>query len=492
MPASKPSEAPLAVSEKTESNAETSNGNSVKVKDDITVKEEASEDKPVDGKTSSSDVKEKDKSHSSSSRHKSSRSHSNSSSRRSSHSSSSKDKRSSRSSRSSSKEAHKSSSNHKSSASKHSSSHSSSSKSGSTSKHSDKAKDRHSSSSSRSKDESSKSRHDRSKSERSKDRHKSSSSSSKRSSKDTEKEAPPAPEIDESLFLDESDFEEDDLEVQCRMIFEGYTPGPTGQPAPVAAAVAAPPSITSTEESLAKYDDAAKRKRVAHENAERVERPTQHKATNHVQSALQVGYKISNSFHTIIYSHSLIVSPLFSHPQSVFKRQEIVRKQNELKQQKEAESVAKRQKLQEAVAPAPTVVQPSPDTSLMPKISSIKPPLTPIISPAALITPRTSYRPIAAVSNLLAIQKAKEKIEEMKAAKLRQQQQTIAHTVAKGAARVAHASKVPEPAVSIKKYLPGHHVKKYYNNSNFSIVPFDCRTRDRHHLFLKQQQPRFH
>lgn len=125
----------------------------------------------------------------------------------------------------------------------------------------------------------------------------------------------------------------------------------------------------------------------------------------------------------------------------------------ELKQQKEAEEVAKRQKQQEAIVAASAIVQRSPDSSSTRNSSSTKQTLTPLISPAALIAPRTSYKPIAAVSNLLAIQKAKEKIDQLKADKLRQQQQTIAHTVAKGTARVAHASKIVEPTVSINFFV---------------------------------------
>lgn len=132
--------------------------------------------------------------------------------------------------------------------------------------------------------------------------------------------------------------------------------------------------------------------------------------------------------------------------QSVFQRQQIVRKQFELKQQKDAEAIAKRQQLQELL----NATGRSERTS-HPSTSASRPTLTPLISPSVVAchAQRTIGKPISAVSNLLAIQKAKAKIEELKAAKLRQQQITIAHTATKGAPRVAHINKVAEATVSI-------------------------------------------
>lgn len=119
----------------------------------------------------------------------------------------------------------------------------------------------------------------------------------------------------------------------------------------------------------------------------------------------------------------------------------MVRKQLEAKQQKEREELAKREALQ--VQEVKTWEQ---DKSNLPPIihfpskSALN--LTPLISPSALSHQRFGPKSFAPVSNSLAIQRAKEKIEQLKAAKLQQMQQffpkTIAHTAAKGAERVAH------------------------------------------------------
>lgn len=124
-----------------------------------------------------------------------------------------------------------------------------------------------------------------------------------------------------------------------------------------------------------------------------------------------------------------------------------------MKQQKETETVTKRQELQEAKKVLSPDCSPAPHRTdkanqSRPASSMNAPALTPLISPSIIATHRLGPRPIAAVSNMLAIQKAKEKIDQMKAAKLRQQEQTIAHTVSKGSNRVAHVNKAIEPVVS--------------------------------------------
>lgn len=78
------------------------------------------------------------------------------------------------------------------------------------------------------------------------------------------------------------------------------------------------------------------------------------------------------------------------------------------------------------------------------KVLAPKQNLTPLISPAALIAPK--YTPkISAVTNMIAIERAKQKVMELKAQKLAQHQQfmpkqTIAQTAQKGTGRVAHTS----------------------------------------------------
>lgn len=84
-----------------------------------------------------------------------------------------------------------------------------------------------------------------------------------------------------------------------------------------------------------------------------------------------------------------------------------------------------------------------------PNLTSLKPPaamiahLTPLIPPAALIAPKFPPK-ISAVTNMLAIERAKQKVMELKAQKLAHHQQflpkTIAQTATKGTGRVAHAN----------------------------------------------------
>lgn len=98
--------------------------------------------------------------------------------------------------------------------------------------------------------------------------------------------------------MDESD--DDDVEAQCRLIFEQYE-APEQTEASTATA-SLPSDSTNFEDSLSKYDDSQKRKRVAYENADHVERPTQAKASNHVQAAMQVKFP---TIFRIIFVHQI-------------------------------------------------------------------------------------------------------------------------------------------------------------------------------------------
>lgn len=86
----------------------------------------------------------------------------------------------------------------------------------------------------------------------------------------------------------ESDLEEDDVEAQCRMIFEEFEPD-TITPASDSES-AEHPNRTDSVDPMAKYDDASKRKRVAYENADQHHKPlkARNKGTTHIQSAMQV------------------------------------------------------------------------------------------------------------------------------------------------------------------------------------------------------------
>lgn len=141
--------------------------------------------------------------------------------------------------------------------------------------------------------------------------------------------------------------------------------------------------------------------------------------------------------------------------QSIFRRQEVVRKQLEAKLEKEKEELAKREaeqkrkSLEEQLSASPRLTDP-----VKPALN-----LTPLYSPALIAAHRAATRTIAPVSNSIALQRAKQKIDELKAAKQLQEQQrldlstkTIAHTAAKGASRVAHTNKVVEKVMILFKF----------------------------------------
>lgn len=115
-------------------------------------------------------------------------------------------------------------------------------------------------------------------------------------------------------------------------------------------------------------------------------------------------------------------------------RQEIIRKQKEAKEEEARKEQEKRDLLHSLESDKPE-----------PKMAP-KPALTPLISPAALIAPRHPPKMFSPVSNMLAIERAKEKVMQLKAQKLAQHQQflpkpqTIAQTTPKGTGRVAHAT----------------------------------------------------
>lgn len=113
--------------------------------------------------------------------------------------------------------------------------------------------------------------------------------------------------------------------------------------------------------------------------------------------------------------------------QSVYRRQEMIRKQVQHEHEK-------RELIQSLESHKVTE----------PKVLAPKQNLTPLISPAALIAPKMAPK-ISAVTNMMAIERAKQKVMELKAQKLAQHQQfmpkpTIAQTTPKGTGRVAHTN----------------------------------------------------
>lgn len=118
----------------------------------------------------------------------------------------------------------------------------------------------------------------------------------------------------------------------------------------------------------------------------------------------------------------------------MFARQELARKQFEqMQQQKEADAAAEARRiaLMEAEWKAKMpIIRPSSSTT------SATPKLTPLIKPVP-ISSRLYPRSITPISNMVAIQKAKAKVEQIKAARI----QTVSKTAPKTTGRVAHVNK---------------------------------------------------
>lgn len=219
-------------------------------------------------------------------------SHKSSSSRHRHHSSSHK---SSRSEKSHPDRKSSTSSSRSSSSTMHKSSHHSSSSSSSRkSKHSDKEKDisskekdKHSTKSSKeSKHRSSEHRSKSSSSSSSSRRHSSSSHSDKKTHSSNNNSSSLKEDCINESMVYESESDEDDVEAQCRMIFEEFDPStieikPDDMPHDVS---------SPDQESNGKMEDAAKKKRIAHENVNRQVRSSESfvKKANHVQNAMQV------------------------------------------------------------------------------------------------------------------------------------------------------------------------------------------------------------
>uniref|UniRef100_A0A182STE8 RNA exonuclease 1 homolog-like domain-containing protein n=1 Tax=Anopheles maculatus TaxID=74869 RepID=A0A182STE8_9DIPT len=299
---------------------------------------------------------------------------------------------------------------------RHSSSSRSKSSSTSTSSHDKK----HRSSESSSKEKSSSSNTTSSSSSKSKHRDKeresSKSLSSKHSSERDQKLAAPVPKstqpLEDEIYQElinnppsdiDIDSDEDDVMQQCKMIFEEYEPD---VPKAEASETKSNGQIDLIDIFADKYYDDSRKKRVAYENATTSKlTPAVEKKTNHVQNAIK----------------------------------EIVRKQQEeLAARKRAEEEVKRQIEEET---RKTIAKPATVPAPVVNGSSVSPISTNTFynkSPEAtsLSTPKSRFTPAV---NVLAFQKAKEKIEQLKR---NQSAFTPAQTASKTSARVAHAGSV--------------------------------------------------
>nr|XP_029719003.1 RNA exonuclease 1 homolog [Aedes albopictus] len=253
------------------------------------------------------------------------------------------------------------------------------------------------------------------------------------------------------------DSDEDEVMRQCRMIFEEYEdepPAPAPTPPPVSKVARKKPDPKGGDVELIdmfaeKFYDENRKKRVAHESSSSNARPTANaaqpapaKRTNYVQEAMR----------------------------SVYHRQEIVRKQQEelaAKQRIEEENKKRieedtRKAMNKPVtprlsngSPRSPVLSPTPVTT---PPTTDKSPVSPISttsfyskSPDSLVTttPRSRFTPAV---NVLAFQKAKEKIEQLRKMKAIG---TPAQTAPKGRGRVAHTVSAPTvPAASTSAEVP--------------------------------------
>lgn len=172
-----------------------------------------------------------------------------------------------------------------------------------------------------------------------------------------------------------------------------------------------------------KYEDISRKKRVAYDSAEQSRpKPTKAAAPNHSKASMQM----------------------------VFMRQVAARQQLEqMEQKKQDEANAETKRIAKLQAEWQAKMSPAAAAAAVPekpksKQSSSQLPtpaakLTPLMSPAlASYQPRLSNPRITPISNLAAIQKAKAKVDQMRAEKM----QTVPKTVPKmGAGRVAHVNK---------------------------------------------------
>lgn len=261
----------------------------------------------------------------------------------------------------------------------------SSSSSSSRSKHHKRSRERDESSSS-----SSKHRHKTSSSSSShhkSSRHKSSRSSSRKdekksSSRDKNDEKP---KIETKIEVETTLSDEEDIEEQCRMIFETYEPPTETEKLPESS------KSSDNDENPTTTTSAFEKKRFAHENAASVARPTTNLKPNHTQSALTMAQQ----------------------------RQDLAMK-NALNELKEKEEEIKR--LQAEIE----------------KRQAEKEKLTPLVNPLVFQRPKGPM--ISKVSHTILIEAARKRVADLQKAKMEKFKSfTPAQTSWKGTGRVAHA-----------------------------------------------------
>lgn len=349
--------------------------------------EDSKPEKVDKNKSDPKEVKAKDSKSSSSSKHRSSSSSSKN------HKSSHKSKSHHKSSRESSRSRDSSSPRkHKSSSSKHKSS-----------------RREHSSSSSRHKSSTSSSRHHKSSSDHKREKKEEKSDRNERSKE-------PSPEVS----LDQLPSSDEDVEEQCRQIFEDYKPVEN---------TAKPTMVKQQEKAEEEPLDAKKRQ--AHENAATVHRPLPVAKPNHSSSAMQLAQQRRDA--------------------AIQKA--IVDRRDKDAQIEKLEAEIKEQE-QEQLTP------------LMNPLLAFRPPRRPIITP---------------ISHRMAIEAAKRKVAELQAQKLPQYQRgTPSQTAQKSTGRVAHAPTNGIDDIDQSKLAPpikeanSSKISSNVRNQFYQIMVKDC------------------
>lgn len=136
-------------------------------------------------------------------------------------------------------------------------------------------------------------------------------------------------------------------------------------------------------------------------------------------------------------------------------RQEVMRKQQEAKEEKARKEIEKRESIQQEIKRKSLEAE---ERLAQQQQSMAKPKLTPLVSPASLLPQRFGPKTFSPVSNILALQRAKEKVEQLKAQKMSIHQQllpqkTVAQTAPKGSGRVAHATKDPPQVITFTWFI---------------------------------------
>ncbi|KAJ6637931.1 RNA exonuclease 1 like [Pseudolycoriella hygida] len=243
----------------------------------------------------------------------------------------------------------------------------------------------------------------------------------------------------------DTDSEEDDVMAQCRMIFEEFKEVPNnGKINDVANGCDNRKSIDEQLESPA--EESTGRKRVAYEKAEKLRSDSKKPVVgaDHKRNAMHQIYK------------------RYEDQRELDRKREKDRTENDAKKQLvEATKVAALKVVTATSLRIPPSMSKASCQSTSSNTSSTTTTLTPLI-PQSMRTPlyRTGPRTITPVNNFAAMQRAKEKIDQMKAAK----GITVAQSASKSTGRIAHSNKATQnndrPAPPV---LEGSATKISYN-----------------------------